>query len=282
MIIDEVGLSGSIDIGDDDSVSMSLDYPITVSDVASYSAAEAAALAYFPATYAGRIFKGLKGDDVEPANRDGLYKFVGRYSFDPAEDEDDEEEVSISELGVDVDIRPVAKHVTHSLDTVQSKFWTGSGTPPDFKGGINVDPDGKVQGVDLGAMGDAAITFSIQQEFLTSALTNAFFTTLEGKVGRVNSGTFRGRAAGEVYFAGVRGSIRYAEIKNTLTYDFAISKNATSLTVGEISGLNKKGWEYLWVYSDRLAEAGGRVVPIAAYVEKVFETTSFAGMGVST
>lgn len=36
-----------------------------------------------------------------------------------------------------------------------------------------------------------------------------------------------------------------------VTFSFAASPNAVELTVGDITGIDKKGWEYLWVrYQD--------------------------------
>jgi hypothetical protein len=54
-----------------------------------------------------------------------------------------------------------------------------------------------------------------------------------------------------------------------------------SLSIGPINGINKKGWEYLWVrHSDQEDTAAKALVkrPIAAYVERVYESGSFAAL----
>ncbi len=61
------------------------------------------------------------------------------------------------------------------------------------------------------------------------------------------------------------------------------SPNRTGISVGPITGIAKKGWEYLWVrYADVEDTASNTLVkqPVAAYVEKVYEEASFAGLGI--
>ena len=50
-----------------------------------------------------------------------------------------------------------------------------------------------------------------------------------------------------------------------------------------MTGIDKKGWEYLWVrYEDAEDAAANALVkkPTAAYVEKVYEEGDFAGLGI--
>jgi hypothetical protein len=86
-----------------------------------------------------------------------------------------------------------------------------------------------------------------------------------------------------VLFLGASGSKRGSgdEADWEITYRFAASPNVTGLSVGPINGINKKGWEYLWVrYADQEDTAAKALVkrPIAAYVERVYESGSFAAL----
>ncbi len=96
----------------------------------------------------------------------------------------------------------------------------------------------------------------------------------------MNNAAFKGFAVGEVLFLGASGSQRGADDWE-ITYRFAASPNVTGLAVGPISGINKKGWEYLWV---RYADAEDQNVlvkqPIAAYVEQVYELGNFSTLGI--
>jgi hypothetical protein len=50
-----------------------------------------------------------------------------------------------------------------------------------------------------------------------------------------------------------------------IPFKFAASPNATDLTVGDITGIEKKGWEYLWVrYADAEDEETLIQQPVAA------------------
>src|SRR5690606_20953075 len=63
------------------------------------------------------------------------------------------------------------------------------------------------------------------------------------------------------------------------------SPNRTGISVGPISGISKKGWEYLWVrYADAEDTGSNTLVkqPVAAYVEKVYEDGNFAALGIGT
>jgi hypothetical protein len=59
----------------------------------------------------------------------------------------------------------------------------------------------------------------------------------------------------------------------------------TGLAVGPITGIAKKGWEYLWVRYADVEDTGAKMLvkrPIAAYVEQVYEYANFAGLGIGT
>ena len=68
-----------------------------------------------------------------------------------------------------------------------------------------------------------------------------------------------------------------------ITFRFAASPNVTHLTIGDITGVDKKGWEYLWVrYADSVDDTAKALVkkPIAAYVERVYEYGDFSLLGI--
>lgn len=93
-----------------------------------------------------------------------------------------------------------------------------------------------------------------------------------------------GLAAGECLFLGASGSKRGAEDWE-ITYRFAGSPNRTGLVVGPITGISKKGWEYMWVrYADSEDAAARTIVkkPVAVYIERVYEEGNFAALGIGT
>ncbi|MBC7077795.1 MAG: hypothetical protein H5T92_05745 [Synergistales bacterium] len=85
-------------------------------------------------------------------------------------------------------------------------------------------------------------------------------------------------------FLGASGSKR-GEEDWEITFRFAASPNATGLTVGEITGIAKKGWEYLWVrYADDVDDDAKVLVkrPIAVYVEQVYQYGDFSQLEIGT
>ena len=171
------------------------------------------------------------------------------------------------------------QHITQSIQTIGS--YAADGTPPDFQGAIGVTHD-NVEGVDITV---PVYNFSETHYLAAEVVTPAYKGTLFSLTGKVNSGSFRGLAEGECLFLGASGSQRGIGEDWEVTFRFAGSPNRTGISVGPITGIDKKGWEYLWVrYADAEDEPSKTLVkqPIAAYVEKVYESGNFAGLGIGT
>jgi hypothetical protein len=169
------------------------------------------------------------------------------------------------------------QHITQSLQTI-AKYPAGSA--PDFKGAIGVTHD-NVEGVDITV---PVYQFSETHYLADAVVTPAYRGTLFQITGKVNSGSFRGLAPGECLFLGASGSKR-GQGDWEITFRFAGSPNVTGLTVGPIGGINKKGWEYMWVrYADSEDDDAKVLVkkPVAVYIEKVYESASFAGLGIGS
>jgi hypothetical protein len=78
-------------------------------------------------------------------------------------------------------------------------------------------------------------------------------------------------AQGELLFAGASGEI-IAE-NPQLTFTFIASKNLSSATIGDITGVNKKGHEYLWFLFDYEKDATTGLLisrPRGCYVDRVY------------
>jgi hypothetical protein len=107
-------------------------------------------------------------------------------------------------------------------------------------------------------------------------------TARKVKYPRVYRGNEHARAASEVLFLGASADETTASDFVDITYRFAASPNRTGITVGDITGISKWGWEYLWVrYADAEDATAKAIVkkPVAAYVEKVYEVGDFSAIG---
>lgn len=167
------------------------------------------------------------------------------------------------------------QHITQSIATIAKHAPPGK-TPPDCKGAIGVTSD-SVDGVDITV---PVYQFTETHYIPIAAVTNAYKGKLFLLTGKTNNGPFRMFAAGEVLFLGASGGQRGYEDWE-ITFRFAASPNATGLTVGDITAIDKKGWEYLWIrYEDAESEDALIKQPVGVYVEQVYEEADFADLGI--
>jgi hypothetical protein len=90
-----------------------------------------------------------------------------------------------------------------------------------------------------------------------------------------------------VLFMGCSGSQEWDDQRGngpwTLSYKFVASPNVTDQTIGDITGVEKKGHEYLWVrYEDTVSSNELVKKPKFVYVNKVYRDGNFAGLGIGT
>jgi hypothetical protein len=150
-------------------------------------------------------------------------------------------------------------------------------------GAIGVDSHG-VNGVDIVS---PQLQWQEQYDVPNAYITSTYIRGLAGITGTVNNASFRGFAAGEVLFLGCSGNQEWDDQKGrgpwSLTYRFAASQNVTNKTIGSISGIDKKGHEYLWVrYEDSVTSTDLVKKPKAVYVDKVYMDGDFSGLGIGT
>jgi len=234
-------------------------------------AAKAALEAQAPATYDGLVRKSCSVEPVGPE----LWEGTARYQRP-------ENNRSVPETGDSVfsfDTGGGTQHITQSLATV-AKYAPAGKTAPDFKGAVGVTHD-NVEGVDITL---PVYNWAETHYLADAAVTGDYKGTLFSLTGKVNNDTFKGFDAGECLFLGASGSKR-GDDDWEIAFRFAASPNKTNLTIGDITGIDKKGWEYLWVrYADAEDGAAKAIVkrPVAVYVEKVYEYGDLSGLGIGT
>lgn len=156
---------------------------------------------------------------------------------------------------------------------------------PSMDSAIGVDGD-SVAGVDIIV---PALTWTETYDVPHAYVTAAYIKTVSNLTGTTNDATFRTFAAGEVLFMGCSGSQEWDSQKGdgpwSLSYKFSASPNVTGQTVGGITGIEKKGHEYLWVrYEDALDGAATTSYkrPKYVYVNTVYKEGDFSGLGIGT
>ena len=186
----------------------------------------------------------------------------------------------VGESSFSFETRGGSQHITQSLATLGSYAAPGIPAAPDFDGAIGVT-ENSVEGVDITV---PVYTFSETHHIDDSSVTTGYKGTLFSLTGKVNDASFKGLAAGECLFLGAAGTQR-GDDPWEISFAFAGSPNVTGLSVGAITGIAKKGWEYLWVRYQEAEDATAKMLirkPIAAYVERVYREGSFSALGIGT
>ena len=172
-----------------------------------------------------------------------------------------------------------SQHITQGRGN-SARYAAPGKTAPNFGGAIGVTQD-NVEGVDIYV---PVYNFSETHQIAPANVTGAYKSTLFFLTATVNSDGFKGFAPGEVLFLGASGTQRGQEDWE-ITFKFAASPNATGLVIGGITGINKKGWEYLWVrYADSEDTAAKVLVkkPISVHVEQVYPLAAFTALGIGS
>lgn len=151
-----------------------------------------------------------------------------------------------------------------------------STTAPDQKGAIAVDGD-EVKGTEIVV---PAMKINVQFKHPQGVITIAQAKFLSDITGTVNNDTFLTFAPGEVLFLGARGSDG-SNAEASVNYQFAMAKNVTGQTIGDITGVAKKAWEVAWIrYKDSITAADGKNLPTRTprfvYIVRVYEEIAMA------
>lgn len=223
--------------------------------------------------------EGLPRQNIEvQAIADGVWDIVVPYTRRESQPPPEPAELGASEF--EFDFSTESARVRQSLQTVSGHVATGlPPAVPNFDGAINVQED-TVEGVDVLVPRGA---FSETHWLDPLLITDGYRRMVMGMVGTMNSAPFRGHAAHELLLVGCRGRHRDGEELAAITFSFAVSPNRTGIAVGDIAGIDKDGWDYLWVRYGRAVDGAANVVvhrPEYAYVERVYAESDFLLLGI--
>lgn len=243
------------------------DYEVAYSNYAEFIANN---YAFFNGLY-------LTGIEVEPIN-DSFW--LGRAHYSRRQQEKPEPATGNSFYSFDTS--GATMRIYNSLETIAGNAAEGLNSVPNFSRSIGVTADG-VEGVDI-----VVPTFAFEETHYLhpSSVNNTFIRNLFELTGCVNNAPFRNFAAGECLFLGARGSLRRNASEDwEINFRFAASPNQSSVTIGDITLNNKRGWDYVWAYYERQEDESNHLMvmrPIAAYIERVYRDGNFALLGIGT
>lgn len=225
------------------------------------TAATAAVLAVVPTVFEGLVLQRLTYDEAG----DLLFEITVPYG--KAQKKQPRETGVVSrefQIGLE------SAHIVLSRGTID-KYAPAGETAPEQHRKIGVQDDGTCEGVDVQV---PTYGFSVTIRPDNSAVTQAYRVLAGYLVGMVNLSEFEGYQPGEVLFAGAGGGERN-EDDSEIRLDFLVRRNQTGITIGSITGIDKDGWDYLWVMYEKKEQTDGGTkrtirTPVAAYVEEIF------------
>lgn len=211
---------------------------------------------------------------------DDAWQLTVTYVKDGAEDDDQQDPLRRARS---FDTSGGTAHKTQA--EAETKYGTGA---PNMNNAIGVDGD-SVAGVDIVV---PAFQWTETYDVPNKYVSDAYIKSLATLTGTVNNAAFRGFAAGEVLLVGVSGAQEWDSQKGNgpwnLSYKFLQSPNAgpspaslPAITIGSITGIAKKGHEYLWIrYEDDVSDDTLIKKPKHVYVNRVYRQTDFATLGI--
>lgn len=214
-------------------------------------------------TFDGMFRENIEWDQGETPDS---WIFTVRYSYVPAP----------GRYTVSIDTNGGAILQTSAF--AQAQFAASGETAIDFGKSIDVQ-DGNPQGVErvIPAL-KINVNARISADYTDEDDALAYAKIIANVTGYMASGTFMTFAAGELLFIGASGDI--IGENPTLNFSFLASPNLTSKTIGDITGVNKLGHDYLWFDFKRYKDATTKMPsakPRAAYVGRIYD---FADMSV--
>jgi len=231
---------------------------------------------------------------------DDAWQVTINYEKDGA---DNEEQTSPLKRTRSFDTSGGTQHITQAIKGAGTnngeRRWGANGEnwapPADFA--IGVDGD-SVAGVDIVV---PQLTWTETYDVPSTYVTNDYIKKVAELTGTINNAAFRTFKAGEVLFLGASGSHEWDDERGngpwSLSFKFSASPNAGTgdtatippIEIGTITGIQKRGHDYLWVYySSTLAQVSegeptDRAVlktPKYVYVNKVYRDGNFALLGI--
>lgn len=168
------------------------------------------------------------------------------------------------------------QRITQSIKTIKTYHTGGSFSDEysPFGGAIGVGQDGSIEGVEVATVG---ARIRARRVITAAQATGTYLNTLMRAKDGVNIAPWRGLAAGEVKFRiGSTQTRTNGDVE--LIREWDVSPNQTGIAVGDITGIAKKGWQYLWIHYEDKEDATNKIiarVPKYAIVEQVYPEIDF-------
>ena len=222
----------------------------------------------------------LSAHDTDPIDgSDDAYEHVVTYVERKAKESEDQPDTGQSEFSFS--IQGQATRINAGFE--HHSYSGGNGTKDDadivnrYGGAINVDRDGKPQGVDI-----VVPMASYQETHYVASITQSWFRGVGGIVGRTNKDKFRAWNPREMLLTSVSGSQRGSE-DWALTFEWSVDEHETGLEIAQIQNVEKEAHDYLWVdYRIQPVNGKSALTARAVFVHRVYKPKSYGPLGIGS
>lgn len=200
------------------------------------------------------------------------YEAVSEYSTLIPSREAQDEEAPAYPLGISWDTTGHTEHITQAYGTTV----TPAADAPEVFDAINVSGD-SVAGLDVVR---PSLRYSETWLFPTAmAVSGTFVSAVYGLTGTVNEQAFRFFDPGEALFMGARTQWSGGEPFVYVTFDFECRPNDDDVYVNGITGVEKEGWQYLWIWYEPKANNNKLVrFPEFVFVQDVYKKADWSDL----
>lgn len=177
-----------------------------------------------------------------------------------------------------LDTGGATQKITHSLETLGSYAPDGM-KAPNFYGAINATAEGTIDGVDL----PVPCQKWNEKHYLAKSIVNTAWENAVTDLSQcTNNAPFRGRDVDQVKFDHVTTNDTGDDLVEC-TFYFEAGPHLENITIGDITGINKPAWAFLWILSIPDVDPETHFMikkPRAVYVEKVFFSEDFSVLAI--
>lgn len=238
--------------------------------------ARTALLAAVPLLVDGLVIDSPDVDEVYNGIFDGVVTWITPTKKDQKEEDDKEHDEET--VVVNFDTTGGTTKLMRAFGEVS--YGPPGGVAPESYLAIGLTDDG-IEGVDVPA---PALKWTETWQIAREDVTWSYIRFLYNATGKVNDASFRGFDQSEVRFLGATAQPNGDDLFS-FTFQFAASPTVDDITVGEITGVYKRGWDYLWArYESTLDETAKKMTrkPIGVYVSEVSKQADFSELGIGT
>jgi hypothetical protein len=221
----------------------------------------------------------VRDDDKTRIEKHSLNRWLGYLIYAPK---------PLGDIELDFSTTGGKEHITQALSHVAS-YGPAGRTPTDHKGAIGVKGPGDLEGCDIDTV---SFRFTCKIRVPTDRWDPTYLTNIKSCTGKLNSAAFWFRVKNHIYtfaaqtlkFLGGRvldsSSSEYVEVAE----EFEAADHLTGQTIGEITGIAKNAFDYLWHEHEKDLDGNGEVTATrlrAVHVERVYREADWSILGIS-